>query len=288
MSQDSKASLAALPADGLARVEDRRLLTGQGRYVHDVTQSGMLHAVFMRSTHARARFAPPDLQASRASDGVVAVLTSDDLVGLNMPAINPLVPVVNQPDCPVLARQRVDFVGQPIAVVIATSLYAAQAAAEQIFVDYSAEPAQADLAIGNTLVATAEHQSGDVPDGAAYKARVLHQQPRVAAVSLEPRAAVAHWDAASGLLTAWLGTQTPSRARADIAQALGLSIDKVRVIAPDVGGAFGAKASVAPEDLVIAFAARQLQAAIKCRRRGQKTSLLACMAGVQNFKASCG
>lgn len=257
------ASHVTARADGLARVEDRRLLTGQGLYVHDIQHPGMLHAVFVRSTHARAQIASIDLVGAQDCAGVVAILVAQDMPGLNMPAINALLPVINEPDCPLLATGRVDAVGQPIAVVIATSLYAAQTAAEQVFVDYAATASQNDLAAGNTVLATATHQAGEVPTAAAHKVSVSHQQPRVIAMSLEPRATVAQWDDANGSLKAWLGTQTPSRARADIAQTLHITAAKVRVIAPDVGGAFGAKASVSPEDLVIAFAARHLKATIK-------------------------
>lgn len=263
MTPSSTASHATARADGLARVEDRRLLTGQGLYVHDILHEGMLHAVFMRSTHARARIASMDLQAARDCEGVVAVLVAEDLAGLRMPTINALLPLVNQPQCPLLASGRVDSVGQPMALVVATSLYAAQAAAEQIFVDYEPEAAQNDLADGNTLLATAVHQHGETPGTAAHKVSVSHLQPRVIAMSLEPRATVAKWDEGTGSLTAWLGTQAPSRARADIALTLGMQPEKVRVVAPDVGGAFGAKASVSPEDLVIAFAARHLKASVK-------------------------
>lgn len=259
----STANGATTRADGLARVEDRRLLTGQGLYAHDITHAGMLHAVFIRSTHARARIAGLDFQAALDSEGVVAVIGAQTLASLKMPAINPLLPVINQPDSPLLASERVDSVGQPIAVVVASNLYAAQAAAEQIFVDYDAEPAQNDLASDNTRLATAEHRTGPVPATAAHQVSVSHQQPRVIAMSLEPRAAVVRWDEAGGLLIAWLGTQAPSRARADIALTLGMPPDRVRVIAPDVGGAFGAKASVSPEDLVIAFVARHLKATVK-------------------------
>lgn len=250
-------------ADGLARVEDRRLLTGQGLYVHDVHQPGMLHATFLRSTHARARIAALDLQYALDCEGVVAVITASDLPGLKMPVINPLLPNIQQPDCPLLATGRVDYVGQPIAVVLARTLYEAQAAAEQILVDYDAEPAQCDLAPGNTMIATAVHSSGQAPATAAYRVSMSHHQPRVVAMSLEPRATLAQWDEATGSLTAWLGTQAPFRARTDIASTLGLLPAKVRVIAPDVGGAFGAKASVSPEDLVIAFVARHLKATVK-------------------------
>ncbi len=250
-------------ADGLARVEDRRLLIGQGLFVHDIQVAGMLYAAFVRSTHARARIAALDLQPALECDGVVAVITASDLPGLKMPAINTLLPNIQQPDCPLLAAGRVDSVGQPIAVVLARSLYEAQTAAENIFVDYDAEPAQCDLAPGNPTLATAVHRSGEAPAAAVHRVSVSHQQPRVVAMSLEPRATVAQWDETTGTLTAWLGTQAPSRARTDIARTLSLPPAKVRVIAPDVGGAFGAKASVSPEDLVMAFVARHLKATVK-------------------------
>jgi len=255
---------AAVRADGLARVEDRRLLTGRGQYVHDLRQPGMLHAVFVRSTHARARLTAVDLQAAKDSEGVVAVIGPDELAGRFMPPINELVPGMQLPECPLLAQGRVDSVGQPIALVVASSLQAAQDAAELVFVDYEAEPARGDMAPGVQALGGVRHQAGGAaPTDAAHRVSVSHQQPRVIAMSLEPRAALAQWDAASGTLTAWVGTQAPSRARADIARTLDVPLAQVRVIAPDIGGAFGAKASVSPEDLVIAFAARQLKASIK-------------------------
>jgi carbon-monoxide dehydrogenase large subunit len=263
MSADSL-SLADQRPDGLARVEDRRLLTGRGLYVHDVTLPGMLHAVFVRSSYARARLLSLDLQPALDCEGVLAVLDAAQLGALCMPPANPLLPLGDVPDFPLLARGRVDYLGQPIAVVVARSLQAAQRAAEQVLVDYAAEPAQADGAAGALTVASVRHQAGltDLAQ-AVHKVRLVHHQARVIAMSLEPRAIVAHWDAASGRLCAWLSTQTPSRARSDIARTLGLLTQQVRVIAPDVGGAFGAKASLSPEDLVIAFVARHVQASVK-------------------------
>ena len=263
MSADSL-SLADQRPDGLARVEDRRLLTGRGLYVHDVTLPGMLHAVFVRSSYARARLLSLDLQPALDCEGVLAVLDAAQLGALCMPPANPLLPLGDVPDFPLLARGRVDYLGQPIAVVVARSLQAAQRAAEQVLVDYAAEPAQADGAAGALTVASVRHQAGltDLAQ-AVHKVRLVHHQARVIAMSLEPRAIVAQWDAASGRLCAWLSTQTPSRARSDIARTLGLLTQQVRVIAPDVGGAFGAKASVSPEDLVIAFVARHVQASVK-------------------------
>jgi carbon-monoxide dehydrogenase large subunit len=264
MNPETTQTGAGARADGLARVEDRRLLTGRGQYVHDLRQPGMLHAVFVRSTHARARLMAVDLQAAKDNDGVIAVIGPDALAGRFMPPINELVPGMQLPQCPLLAQSRVDSVGQPIALVVASSLQAAQDAAELVFVDYEAEPAQNDMAPGVQALGNVRHQAGGAaPAEAAHRVRVSHQQPRVIAMSLEPRAALAQWDAATGTLTAWLGTQAPSRARADIARTLDVPLAQVRVIAPDIGGAFGAKASVSPEDLVIAFAARHLRATVK-------------------------
>ena len=200
MSADSL-SLADQRPDGLARVEDRRLLTGRGLYVHDVTLPGMLHAVFVRSSYARARLLSLDLQPALDCEGVLAVLDAAQLGALCMPPANPLLPLGDVPDFPLLARGRVDYLGQPIAVVVARSLQAAQRAAEQVLVDYAAEPAQADGAAGALTVASVRHQAG-VTDlaQAVHKVRLVHHQARVIAMSLEPRAIVAQWDAALSLI----------------------------------------------------------------------------------------
>ena len=257
-------SLADQRPDGLSRVEDRRLLTGRGLYVHDVTLPFMLHAVFVRSNYARAQIISLDFQPALNMEGVVAVFDDTQLSTLSMPPANPLLPLCGLPNFPLLARGRVNYVGQPIAVVVARSLSAAQRAAELVLVDYASESAQSDGAEDTLTVASVRHQAGVAETAqAVHKVRMVHSQARVIAMSLEPRAVVAQWDAFNGVLTAWLSTQTPARARTDIANTLGLPTSKVRVIAPDVGGAFGAKASVSPEDLVIAFVARHLLTSVK-------------------------
>jgi carbon-monoxide dehydrogenase large subunit len=257
-------SEAAQRPDGLARVEDRRLLTGRGQYLHDLQVPGMLHAVFVRSTYACARLRCLDLKAAGAGADVLAVIDAAQLGALTMPPANPLLPLQPLPDFPLLARNRVDFLGQPIALVVARSLYAAQHAAELVAVDYDAESALHDGAAGAQTVSRVHHQAGDRAQlQAVHKVQLVHQQARVISMSLEPRAMLAQWCPQTALLTAWLGTQTPSRARADIARCLGLPLTQVHVIAPDVGGAFGAKASVAAEELVVAFAAHHLQACVK-------------------------
>ncbi|MDB5894421.1 MAG: hypothetical protein JWQ88_1952 [Rhodoferax sp.] len=261
----SPASARALP-NGLSRVEDHRLLTGQGQYVHDVRSPGMCHAVFVRSTHAQARLIAIDTAAAEAADGVVAVIGAAQVEGLAMPLPNPLLKGMNAPDSSLLPTNLVTSVGQPIVLVLATSLAVAVHAAELVFVEYGSIAAQADFGEGGATVATVHHHAGDratADINAVHRVAVQHQQPRVISMSLEPRAAVAAWDDVASALTLWLPTQSPARARGDVARLLGLTRQQVRVIAPDVGGAFGAKASVCPEDLLIAFAAHHLKTSVK-------------------------
>lgn len=240
----------------LARVEDARLLTGQGRYVHDIQLPGMWHAAFVRSVFARARILSVDIEAALAIDGVEAVLTGHDLIGLYMPAPNALLDIVDAPATPLLPTDTVHAVGQPLALVLARSAEAAQRGAESVWFECEPEAACNDLDTAAPTVASVRHHTGDAPAAGVTVVRLRQQQPRVVALALEPRAAVMRWDQSSEQLEAWLPTQTPWRARADIARTLGLALDCVRVIAPDVGGAFGAKSSLGPEELVLAWAAR--------------------------------
>lgn len=257
------ASTVTHPAQApLARTEDHRLLTGRGRYVHDVTLPGQLHAAFVRSVHARARIVSVDTGAALAVDGVVAIVTGQDLGGLTLPPPNGLLADLRAEPAPLLPVQAIHHVGQPLALVLARTPEAARQAADGVWFDCEAEPACNDLAADAPRVASVRHHTGDRPAAAQAVSAVQHQ-PRVAAMALEPRAAAMRWDEAAGCLEAWLPTQTPSRARADIARTLGLDAVRVRVVAPDVGGAFGAKSSLGPEELVLAWAARAHRCAIK-------------------------
>jgi carbon-monoxide dehydrogenase large subunit len=266
MSSQLTSSNATAIREGLARGEDVRLLTGRGRYVHDVQVAGMLYGVFVRSMYARAAALQVDASAALDHEGVVAVLDGKQLAQCQMPQINPLLSVTQSSRGPLLAHAHISYVGQPIALVLATSLSAAHMAAELVMVDCETQDAQPDFPGTEAAVASVEfvHDSGDSRVGAtAHTVHMVHSQPRLVAMSLEPRGAVAQWHADSDSLTVYLPTQAPSRARADIAKTLGMVLDKVHVVSPDVGGAFGAKASVTPEDLVVAWAARQLKTSIK-------------------------
>ncbi|QHE87395.1 xanthine dehydrogenase family protein molybdopterin-binding subunit [Hydrogenophaga sp. BPS33] len=247
----------------LARVEDTRLLTGRGCYVHDVSLPGMLHAAFVRSVYPRTRIVSMDADAAREVEGFVAIVTGHDLGGLTLPPPNGLLQDLRAEPTLLLPTQAIRSVGQPLALVLASSAEAARQAAEAVWFDCEAQAPCNDLADGAPVVASVRHHTGDAPAGGAAVVRAVQQQPRVAAMALEPRAAVVRWDGAAGELTAWLPTQTPSRARTDVARLLGLDVGKVRVIAPDVGGAFGAKSSLGPEELVLAWAAREHRCAIK-------------------------
>jgi aerobic carbon-monoxide dehydrogenase large subunit len=263
------------PAFTPLRREDPALLTGRGVFTSDVQLPGMLHGVFVRSQHAAGDLQAVHQAAALALPGVVAVLTAQSLVAqggsLHMPPSNPLWPVSGGAPFDLLARSSVSYVGQPIALVIASSLQLAQAAAQRV--DVRVKPTEAVIGLGDEQtvfsVAHSFHASQD-PSGAKlpslpsklHQASVTLNQPRVLAMSMEPRAIVAQWEESAGCLTAWLGTQSPTRAQADMAAALGLGLDRVRIIAGEVGGAFGAKSSLCPEDLVVALAARQLQAPV--------------------------
>ena len=247
-----------------SRVEDRRLITGCGQYTHDVCHDGMLHAVFVRSQHAHARLAEVDVRAARTAPDVRAVFVAADLGDACIPPINPIASAHPAWPCPLLAEGTVRFVGQPIVLVVALTRAAAEAAAELLAIDYAELPTAGDLAPGAAAVLRFAHKSGPPVDPAAtgsLRAVARHRQPRLAAAPMETRAAVAHWEHSG--LTMWLPTQSPARARDDIAHMLGLAKQQVRVIAPDVGGAFGARASVNPEDLLTAFAAHRLGGTVK-------------------------
>lgn len=247
----------------IRRREDARLLRGEGRYVTDVAPENCLHLVFVRSPHAYAEIRSLAVDEARAMRGVIAVLTAADLGPVGRAAVNPLVPGVRPRSFEPLAAEGVMAVGQPVAAIVATSAPAALDAAERVAVDYAAH----DLPDGPGDERMAQRWTqGDVD--AAFRAaaavvRVEVRHSRVAAMPLEPRAAVAAWDDAAEQMIVWLPTQSPYRARDDLATILGIDADRLRVIAPDVGGAFGAKASLHAEDAVVAWAAWHLRRPVR-------------------------
>lgn len=268
----------------VARIEDRRLLTGAGQYLDDIVLPGMLHVAFLRSPHAHARFRLVDTAKARAVDGVVAVLTSADLDSL----VKPLTSGINDSgesmgngirptSRAVLASHKVRHVGDAVAAVVACSRYLAEDACELIDVEWEPLPAVmgvedsllpdaplVDDALADNVALEVEVHAGDVERAFAEASVVVEKTVRHGrshAAPLEPRGVVADWSA--DLLTVWTSTQIPHLVRAELAVLLGLPEGRIRVVVPDVGGGFGLKAHIFAEELVIAAAARIVRRPIK-------------------------
>jgi carbon-monoxide dehydrogenase large subunit len=264
----------------IKRVEDPKLIRGEGSYVDDLALSGMLHAVFVRSPHARASIRRIHLDAARRHPGVVAALAATDLANVQKPF--PVAPVEGMRDVPhaPLAESAAVYVGQPVAVVVAETLAAARDASALVEVEYAPEPPVVDLdravagapfvhpSLGSNVAYRTLLEKGDV-DAAFRDAAVRVSQrmvnQRVAAVPMEPRGTVAMYDGSQGqgLLTVWTSTQEAHSVRDALGEVLGLEARRIRVITPDVGGGFGAKLNTYPEDAVVAEIARRLRRPVK-------------------------
>lgn len=253
-------SIPAQPARSGGRREDDRLLTGQGRFVDDHAPPGCLHMAVVRSDAAGVALVAVDVAECRAAPGVHLVLTGADLAGLGRPSVNPVVEGLAVHPFRALAVGRVDAVGQPVAVVVAETPEVAADAAELIEVAYgNPAPAETDAAFRLTW------SHGTAPAAAAQTIRLDIACARVSPAPLEPRAALADPTATDGKLTVWVASQSAHRVRDDLSAILGLAPETLRVIAPDVGGAFGGKASLYPEDALVAEAARRLGRPVKWR-----------------------
>ncbi|HEU5432621.1 MAG TPA: xanthine dehydrogenase family protein molybdopterin-binding subunit [Thermomicrobiales bacterium] len=264
----------------IRRREDPRLLTGRGRFVADIALPKMLHVALARSPFAHARIANIDAAAARAASGVVAVVTAADLAGRVEPIRGEArYPGFRSPDWPILAGDTVRYQGEPIAAVVATSPYVAADAAALVDVEFDPLPvvvdpeaalaADAPLVFpewGDNLFLRRAGAFGDV-DGAFANADVVlrgvYRTQRHTGVPLEPRGCLSQFDARDGTLTLWTSTQTPHLIRSGVAEALGFPEHRLRIVAPDVGGGFGVKASLYPEEILIPFLARLLDRPVR-------------------------
>ncbi len=252
--------------DRLLRKEDPRLVQGRGRYVGDIALPGMLHAAIVRSPHAHARIAAIDADRAGKAAGVIHVLTSTDLgdPGARELAIVPPHPALHGHNFHLLARDRARFVGEAVAVVLAESRYAAEDARELIDVTYEPlpsvqDPARRDAArvhedIADNLAGRVTLSRGDVDAALRAAPRVLTERfviGRAGGQPMETRGIAAEWSEMAGLLTVWASSQVPHQVRQFVCEVTGLPLHQVRVIAPDVGGGFGAKLIVYPEDVLI-------------------------------------
>ena len=251
----------------LNRFEDRRLLTGAGQFVDDIAPPHCYCLQFIRSKYARGRVRGLNSTDAAAMPGIAAIFTGGDLVELGALQVNAILPVQSV-HCPIMATNDVNAVGQLLAAVIGDDPQTVRSAAEQVHVDI--EPLQTEPP---TEVFRWRWVNGDAAAAFAQARHIVKVQfdhARVAPAAVEPRATLANYDRQSGELTAWLSTQTPHRSRHDLARILGLSAEKIRVIAPDIGGTFGGKASIYPEDVVVAWAAWRLGRPVKwCATRNE-------------------
>jgi aerobic carbon-monoxide dehydrogenase large subunit len=270
------------------RVEDHRFLTGQGRYTDDIALAGQLHGVFVRSPHAHARIvridAPGDAAvltgadyAADGLDGIRHIPNPADALDVSKRAFPGR--VVDLPHFP-LAIDSVRYVGEPVAAVVAETRDAARDAAERVAVEYEVLPAVIsplealapgaprlhDAAPGNVCVEESFGDAAAVRASLAAAAHVVRHEfvhNRVAACQMEPRAAIGDWDEKTQTHTLISGNQGVVSQRAAIAQALKVPPERVRVVCPDVGGAFGLRTNVYPEQLAVVWAAKRLGRPVK-------------------------
>ena len=260
------------------RVEDRVLITGKGCYVDDMQLPGMLHMAFLRSPYPHASILSIQTSAAQAMPGVIAVVTGNDLSECLHVPVPPMVPGMQIPPHPLLARGVVHAAGVPVAAVVAHSRALAQDAVNAIEVEYAALPAVvkaeealdpgAPLAreeLNSNICYTATKAGGDVDKAfaeAEHIVRLRIASPRLVALAIEPRGVLAKPEP-TGDLTVWLSTQSPHRVRADLATAIGFPEHRIRVIAPDVGGGFGSKGTLYQEEALACHLALQLDRPIK-------------------------
>ena len=240
------------------RREDGPLVRGSACFGDDVVLPQALHVVFVRSAQAHARILSIDADAARQQPGVVAVISAMDLGSHVMPAINPVLAPLAPYEFAVLPRDTVHYVGQPVVAVIAKSALQARQAAARVVLKLQPQPPTVDWQRDASPLARVNFQKGSCPTAPPTAQSDLYL-PRVAAAALEPRHCAVKWNTSNQSISVWIGSQTPSRAQADIAALLGLSTDRVHIMTPDVGGAFGSRASVSPEELALALLARHLE-----------------------------
>ena len=268
------------------RVEDQRLLTGNGHFVDDLKMAGLAHAFLLRSPHAHARIRGIDTSAALAAPGVLAILTGDDVQREKLGELAcgsfPKLPPGNRSFCPtqpVLAHRTVRHVGDRVALIVAETQRLAADAAELVEVDYESLPAVtlADAyapsaprvweEAGGNLSFQLEYGDHGIVERAfalaAHVTKIALHYPRASANSLEPRGAIAYPEPLDGRTTLCSSSQAPYRIRDLVSAILGTQPHSLRVVAMDVGGAFGMKGQVYPEEVLVVWASRKLSRPVK-------------------------
>ena len=291
--EDSMAAATRYLGKPMKRKEDPRLIQGLSHYVDDIVLPNLLHAAILHSPYAHARIRSVDTLKAQSAPGVVLVLTGADIRG----AIGPVpcaavIPDMKAAPRPVLARDRVRFVGEGVAVVVASDSYAARDALDLIEVDYEpltpvVDPEKA-IANGATVLHEGhkdniayrwELEGGDVKAAFKNADKIVKQRminQRLIPVAMEPRGVVADYKPGERQLTVWSSTQIPHLLRTQIAAMLATPEHSVRVITPEVGGGFGSKLNVYPEEALVAYLAMKLGKPVKwieSRRENFQTTI---------------
>ncbi|MFA7438067.1 xanthine dehydrogenase family protein molybdopterin-binding subunit [Castellaniella sp.] len=272
------------PGRGKRLAEQRHLIQGQGRFIDDLDLPGLVHVVFARSPHARARIRSIDASAALALPGVLRVLTAADLQGRVRPIRALLDPdgayQYRPSDWHPLPPDEARYVGETVAAVVAVDRYVAEDAVERLDIDY--EPLRPVARLEAALAADGPRVHENLPDNVLFHVRHgapaddpcfsdpnlicvsgRFEHPRVAGLAMENNGVVADYDPASGELTVWSSTQIPHLIRDGLSHCLDMPAARLRVIAPQVGGAFGIKMQLYPEEILVAFLARELGCPVK-------------------------
>ena len=275
----------------IRRFEDHRLLTGQSSFVDDMTRTGLLHALMIRSPHGHARIRSIDVSAAVALLGVAAVVTAQDMADIaQLPTRESSdADEMHPPKHPALAVDKACYAGQPVAIVLADNIYTAQDAVDLVNIDYEILPAVIDPLtatsdgtpvihehLGTNQVLRTVNAGGDLDGAFASAECVIRQQfdvQRLAPAPMEPRGLLAEYDAGSDLLTVWDSTQHPHEIREHLSHLLERPLDSVRVVCPDVGGGYGEKGCFFPEELSIPYLAMKLGRPIKWVESRQENML---------------
>jgi carbon-monoxide dehydrogenase large subunit len=272
--------MAKFVGQSLKRTEDPRLIQGLAHYVDDIKLPDALHAVFLRSIYAHARIKNIDTSAAEKLPGVVAVYTGKDISHKIGPVpCGASIPDLKVPDHRVLATNKVYWVGHPLAVVIAESQYIARDAVDVIQVEYDELPPVLDEEkaadpksplihdkIGSNVAYKMSAGEGDIEAALKSADKVVQQKilhKRLAPIAMETRGVLARYYPGEQELTLWTSTQIPHLARTQVSLMLGIPENKLRLIAPEVGGGFGSKLNVYAEEAILGWAAMQLGRPVK-------------------------
>ncbi|MDA0999485.1 MAG: xanthine dehydrogenase family protein molybdopterin-binding subunit [bacterium] len=259
----------------IRRRDDPRLIQGLAHYVDDIHLPGMRYMAFVRSPYGNATIKKVDTAAAREAPGVIAVYTAEDIGDKVGPVpVAGLVPDARVPKQPVLAKGKARFAGEPIAAVIAESRYLARDAADLIEVEYDIHEAVVDLEKALAPGAPKVHEEfedntaftwalagGDIEAGLKEADIVIKEKianARVVPLALEPRGVLAHYLPGEDKMTIWTSTQVPHKVRTLVGIQIGMAENRIRVIAPEVGGGFGSKLNVYREEALAAHISREL------------------------------